>query len=164
MRPTRVHNFGTYFVTTQTWQRRRLFDYDELAQLLLDTIYRYRSQSKFLLHEFVVMPDHLHLIITPEEITLERALQLIKGGYSHAVGLTGRSKLEIWQTGYTDHRIRDFDDLLKHRQYIHLNPVRAKLCANPSGYRWSSANPRYELDDVPQRLKPCELLAEVRHG
>jgi putative transposase len=163
MRPTRVHNFGTYFVTTQTWQRRRLFDCDELARLLLDTIYRYRSQSKFLLHEFVIMPDHLHLILTPNEITLDRAMQLIKGGYSHAVGLTGRSKLEIWQPGYADHRIRDYDDYIRHRDYIHLNPVRAHLCEGARDYPWSSANPRYEID-LPQRLKPCDVLAEVRHG
>jgi putative transposase len=42
----------------------------------------YRTENKYLLHEFVVMPDHLHLILTPQGITLERAMQLIKGGFS----------------------------------------------------------------------------------
>jgi putative transposase len=41
----------------------------------------YREQHKYLLHEFVLMPDHFHLLITPT-LTLERALQLIKGGFS----------------------------------------------------------------------------------
>lgn len=44
MKPKRVHNFGTYFVTTQSWERRTLFRVDELAQLLVSTIYDYRSR------------------------------------------------------------------------------------------------------------------------
>jgi putative transposase len=42
----------------------------------------YRTQKKYLLHEFVVMRDHFHLILTPTGITLERAMQLIKGRFS----------------------------------------------------------------------------------
>jgi putative transposase len=131
-----------------------------LAQLLVDTFYRYRSSEKFYLHEFVIMPDHLHAIITPHEITLERAIQLIKGGYSHAVGQTGRKALEIWQRGYTDHRVRDFSDYEQHRIYIHQNPVRKKLCEHAAEYRWSSAFPGFELDEVPQRLKPLALSTD----
>jgi putative transposase len=149
MMPQRVHNFGTYFVTTQSWGRRALFRVDELARLLVGTLYEYRSRGSFLLHEFVIMPDHLHLMLTPKGITLERSMQLIKGGYSHAVGETGRTNLEIWQPGFTDHRIRDRADYLHHRDYIYQNPVRAGLCAVPQEYAYSSANPAYEVDPLP---------------
>jgi REP element-mobilizing transposase RayT len=61
----------------------------------------YREQRKYLLHEFVVMPDHFHLLITPIE-TLERALQLIKGSFSFRakkeLGFVG----EIWQKSFYD--------------------------------------------------------------
>lgn len=161
MIPHRAHNFGTYFVSSQTWGRRELFKNDELAELLVRTILHYRDQGKFLLHDFVVMPDHLHLILTPQDITLERAMQFIKGGYSHAVSQTGRKSLVIWQKGFTDHRIRDAEDYERHHHYILQNPGKAKL-SDP--YRWCSASPEWRMDEVPQRLKPAELSAEVRHG
>jgi REP-associated tyrosine transposase len=64
------------------FQRKSLFQVEKIASLFIEVLMNYRSEKKYLLHEFVVMPDHLHLIITPTQITLERALQLIKGGFS----------------------------------------------------------------------------------
>jgi Transposase IS200 like len=59
------------------------------------------------LHAFVLMPEHVHLLLTPvSDVTLERAIQLIKGGYSRAFGLEFRGR-EVWQRGFTDHRVRD---------------------------------------------------------
>ena len=164
MIPKRVHNFGTYFTTSQTWGRRALFHAGELARLFLNTLFHYRLQRKYLLHEFAVMPDHVHLIITPVDITLERAMQFIKGGYSHAVAETGRRNLQIWQKGFTDHRIRDFCDYEQHCDYVRQNPVRAKLSRSAGDYLSSSAHPGYELDDLPQRLKPVPLAVGERHG
>jgi len=162
MIPQRAHNFGTYFATTQTWGRRSIFQVDELARLLIETLLHYREQKKYLLHEFVIMPNHLHLLLTPL-ITLERAMQLIKGGYSYRVGQTGR-KLEVWQQGFTDHRIRDYTDYEHHVKYLQFNPVRAGLRPSPEHFVYSSASGLYSLDEVPQRLKPVQLVAEVRHG
>ncbi len=164
MIPQRAHNFGTYFVSTQTWQRRDLFRNEELAQLLVDTMLSCRNRGKFLLHEFVLMPDHLHALITPTGITLERAMQFIKGGYSHSVAETGRRNLEVWQKGFTDHRIRDAEDYLLHREYIYANPAKAGLCATGAKYRWSSATGTWVMDEVPQRLKPEAVLAAEWHG
>jgi putative transposase len=79
--------------------------------LFLKTLYGYRREKRFELHAFVVMPEHLHLLLTPgAEITLERAMQFIKGGYSHALGATFNRPGEVWQRGFTDHRIRDAAD------------------------------------------------------
>src|SRR4051812_9402795 len=108
------------------------------------------------------MPDHFHLIITPENITLERTLQLIKGGFSHRVRQV-RPNLNVWQKSFTDHRIRDAVDYSKHREYLLSNPVRARLSQQPELYPYSSANPLHQTNDVPQRLKPISIAAE-RHG
>jgi putative transposase len=73
----------TYLITSVTAQRRSLFQVTANAQLLQQTIFDYRAQSKFLLHAFVIMPDHFHIIITPApEVSLEKAVQFIKGGFS----------------------------------------------------------------------------------
>ena len=70
-------------------------------------------------------------------------MQLIKGGYSHAFGLEFGRK-EIWQRGFTDHRIRNAEDFARHRDYIHKNPV--GLVERAVEYRCSSAFPGYKLD------------------
>lgn len=100
------------------------------------------------------MPNHFHSILTPTDVTLERALQFIKGGFSHRFGKEVNAKAEIWQRGFTDHRIRDAEDYVQHRNYLIMNPVKAGLCSEPNQYRYSSASGLYKLDAVPQRLKP----------
>jgi putative transposase len=76
---------GTYFVTSSTWQRRRLFVVESYVRLFLTILYGYRREGAYQLHAFVLMPEHVHLLLTPSQnTTLEHAIQLIKGGYSHA--------------------------------------------------------------------------------
>src|SRR5271170_2650694 len=101
MRPTRlISPPETYFVTFSTFQRQRFFVVESYARLFLKTLYSYRRQGRFQPHAFVLMPDHVHLLLTPAaDITLERAMQLIKGGYSHAVSVE-ISRREIWQKGF----------------------------------------------------------------
>ena len=66
----------TFFITTVTWQRVPIFRKEARARLLIEVMLGYRDQGKYLLHEFVVMPDHIHLLLTPApEISLERAVQ-----------------------------------------------------------------------------------------
>jgi putative transposase len=146
----------TFFITTVTAQRKPLFRYESNAKLLLQTILDYRAQKKYLLHEFVIMPDHLHLLITPSDnLSLERAVQFIKGGFSFRL----KSNLTIWQESFTNHRIRNEEDLERHREYIRLNPVRAGLMGRPEEYPYSSAA-FPGLDAVPPGLKPtfaCEV-------
>jgi putative transposase len=137
-------------VTFCTWQHRQLFPVEIYARLFLKTLYHYRRDGHFLLHAFALMPDHVHLLITPSrDVTLERAVQLIKGGYSHALGAIRGRKGEVWQRGFTDHRIRDSEDFAQHRNYIHQNPVRAHIIVASSEYRYCSSFPGFKLDTWP---------------
>jgi putative transposase len=154
-----THNAQSYFVTSDTWERRALFNVESWARLFFKTLLSHRGNS-YLLHEFVLMPDHFHLLMTPL-IALERTIQLVKGGFSHQAKKELGSKMEIWRRGFADHRIRDFEDYDKHRHYIHLNPVKKNLCASPTEYRYSSAFPGWKLDPIPQGLKPMEFLGNV---
>jgi putative transposase len=159
LKPTREHatnNAQTYFVTSDTWERRALFQAEPWARLFFKVLLSHRGDA-YLLHEFVLMPDHFHLLITPFA-ALERAVQLVKGGFSYQVKKELRSNLEIWRRGFADHRIRDWEDYDKHAHYIHLNPVKRLLCARPEEYRYSSAYPGWRLDPVPQGLKPQNPL------
>lgn len=145
---------GTYFVTFSTWQRRRLFVVEPYARLFLKTIYAYRREGNFQLHAFVLMPEHVHMLLTPaEDVTLERSVQLIKGGYSHAFGVEFGKHKEVWQRGFTDHRIRDREDFEKHRQYIHNNFVARRLLNRAAEYRYCSAYPGFKLDQLTSAAK-----------
>jgi REP-associated tyrosine transposase len=128
---------------------------ENLARLLLDVLYENRKLGRFQLHEFVVMPDHFHLILTPApDKPLERALQYIKGGYSFRVKRELAYKGLPWEKSFTNHRIHDFDDYQQHRDYVHQNPVKAGLVKTPAEYPYSSAHPGFELDLRPPWLKP----------
>ncbi len=147
---------GTYFITAGTFQKQQLLQSDRMAHLFLDVLLGYRSQKKYLLHEFVLMPDHFHLLITPL-LTLERALQLIKGGFSFRAKSELGFRGEIWEKSFYDRRVRDWEEYLAFRQYIHKNPVKRGLAPVPEEYPYGSARAGMALDAVPQRLKPSEL-------
>jgi len=143
----------TFFITTVTWRRLPIFRVEARARLLIEVIVGYRDQGKYLLHEFVVMPDHIHLLLTPVDgISLERAVQFIKGGYSYR--LRKVEKIQVWQESFTNHRIRKAEDFERHREYVRTNPVRARLVRDAAAYPLSSASSAFRLDAMPQGLKP----------
>jgi REP-associated tyrosine transposase len=151
---------STYFVTANVFQRKGLFQVDKIARLFIEILLNYRNEKKYLLHEFVVMPDHFHLIITPAGITLERAMQFVKGGFSFHLNKGLRLKREPWQPSFVDRRIRDSLEYQRFKNYIWENPVKRFLAKAPGEYPYSSANPVFKLDPVPQRLKPISLAAK----
>jgi putative transposase len=140
-------------------ERRRLFHVEKIARLFIEVMLDYRAQKKYFLHEFVVMPDHLHLIITPNGITLERAMQFVKGGFSFQANKGLKFKRNFWQPSFADRRIRDSLEYQKYKDYIWQNPVKKFLAKTPQEYPYSSANPAFTLDPVPQRLKPIASAA-----
>jgi len=146
-------------VTTSTWGRRSLFHKERWSELLIDTLYHYRGAA-YLLHEFVIMPDHIHILLTPLT-SLEKATQFIKGGFSFRAKKELGSNMEVWQKGFQDHRIRDAADYDVHVTYIRQNPVRKHLCEEPQKYPYSSAHSGFACDPVPQGLKPKALGAAV---
>ena len=120
---TQRQKLSTYAVTILTHERHRLFQRTEIADLMIATLFRYRDQSKFALHAFAVMPDHLHVFITPAiDQSTARCVQFIKGGFSFAVRTLFPG--EVWHSGYHEHRIRDAADMAAQKQYIANNPVR----------------------------------------
>ena len=155
LRPNRevaTSNGQTYFVTSNTAGRKPFFRHERWAKLFVDVMLGYRPE-RFLLHEFVAMPDHFHALITPQE-SLEKAVQFIKGGFSfrakRELGWAG----DIWIAGFSDHRIRGEQDFEIHRRYIARNPVEAGLAGREGEFAFCSANGSFELDSFPRGLKP----------
>jgi len=115
----------TYFVTAVTAQRRRLFQVTATAELLEHTILDYQSQGKFLLHAFVIMPDHFHALITPApDVSLEKALQFIKGGFSFRL----KSKFDVWMRSFNESQIMSEEKFIKLRAIHRGEPGTARAC------------------------------------
>jgi putative transposase len=127
---------------------------ERAARPFLRVLYEYRAQNKFRLHDFVVMPDHVHLLLTVEsETTIERAVQFIKGGFSFRAGKELGMRSPVWQKGFSEVRITDSEGFLQVRTYIRNNPVARHLVADPRDYPDSSAHPGFELDPIPRGLE-----------
>jgi putative transposase len=138
----------TYFVTTVTAERHSLFQVTATAELLKQTILDYRRQGKFLLHAFVIMPEHFHALITPApNISLEKAMQFIKGGFSFRL----KSKHEVWMRSFNESQIMSEEKFINCMRYIEDNPVRRGLAATPEAYPFSSATCQL-MDPMPLHL------------
>ncbi len=114
---------STYFVTANVSERRSLFQVEKIARLFIEIIFHYRSEKKYWIHDFVVMPDHFHLILTPTGVTLERAMQFIKGGFSFRLNRNLKARRDVWQTSFVDRRVRDSLEYQRFKDYIWQNPV-----------------------------------------
>ncbi|MGH9734228.1 MAG: REP-associated tyrosine transposase [Candidatus Acidiferrales bacterium] len=160
-----THRIGpgfTYFVTTKCWQNRAVFQVGENAQILIECMLRYRDRGAFALHDFVLMPNHLHLILTPATNTsLEKAMQLIKGGSSHEIHQRRELRLQIWQAGFHEESIRDLADYLKKAEYIRMNPVRARLVERSEDWQYGSACGHHGMDSIPERLNDFASAAKA---
>jgi putative transposase len=125
-----------------------------VAEILVQRILGCRDRGAYQLHEFVVMPNHFHLLMTPGETTsLEKAVQLIKGGSSHEIHLQTGNKLEIWQVGFHDWTIRDAEDYRTKVGYIQMNPVQARLVERPEDWQFGSACGKFVMDSIPEKFK-----------
>lgn len=130
LRPTR-----TFFVTSKTSIGRRLFQRERNAGLMIEVLRSLVAQRKLRLDDFVTMPDHVHLLITVNEgMTIEKAMQLIKGRFSHRLAHDFGFKGDIWQRGFSEVQVIGEESIKKHREYIAANPVRAGLVHNEESY------------------------------
>ena len=114
---------------------RALLQSDRNATLFIDVLRSYVAAKKFKVHDFVVMLDHVHLLMTVNaDISIEKAVQFIKGGFSYRLnketGYTG----EVWQKGFSEVRVNDKASLAKYREYIAGNPVKRGLANSPEEY------------------------------
>ena len=127
--PSRASRPGTYFVTTATYNPRRLFQSSANAELFLETLQHYRGLGHYKLHAFVVMPDHVHFVIT---LTEDRGISAgdFAPGFKRLLRKRLISQTWEWQRGCFDRLLRSGEDLHNKWLYLEQNPVRAGLVEN----------------------------------
>ncbi|MGD0157542.1 MAG: transposase [Terracidiphilus sp.] len=126
LNPSRI-----FFATTGTSMGRRLLQSERNASLLIDVLRSLVTERRFELHDFVIMPDHLHLLLTVyDDMTIEKAMQLVKGRFSRQLSQEFGYRGEVWQRGFTEVQVMNQEIFEKHREYIAQNPVKAGLAAS----------------------------------
>jgi putative transposase len=130
LNPSRI-----FFATTKTSMGLRLLQSERNANLLIDVLRSVVAERKFQLHDFVIMPDHVHLLIeVRDDMTVEKAMQLIKGRFSHRLSHECGYRGEVWQRGFTEVQVMNKQTFDAHRAYIAENPVKAGLAASVEEY------------------------------
>jgi putative transposase len=130
------------FITAVTYKRRRIFTTKQCIQLLLSTINAVNVLRPFDMLAYVVMPDHIHLLIkTPEDSpNYSPIISSIKRNFirNYRKDVDADDSSPIWQSRFWDHVIKDDDDFEKHLDYIHWNPVKHGFVDDPIKWQWST--------------------------
>ena len=126
---------NTFVVTICVSPRRAIFSDEAINSVLLEEIQQLNNEGAWTAHVFCLMPDHLHLMITPGPEGLSAAVKLFKGRTASKTRNL-REAGRLWQRSYFDHRIRSSESFSDKCAYILLNPVRAGLCDVPEDFKW----------------------------
>jgi putative transposase len=125
-----------HFVTFSCYHRRPLFQPDASKAIFETALERTRRKFNLRVYGYVVMPEHVHLLLgEPEQGLLSEALKSFKQGVSRR--LLGDTE-HFWQKRYYDFNIRNARQFSEKLRYIHRNPVKRDLCKRPEDWEWSS--------------------------
>jgi putative DNA methylase len=127
------------FITFNTWKRRTLPA--RARDVVLETIIAGHG-LRFALHAAVVMPDHVHILITPgtdgdgNTYGLSQIMSAVKGAAAHRVNKVLDRSGRVWQTESFDRALRRDEKIQEKAQYICANPLRAGLVSSEDKYPW----------------------------
>jgi len=143
---------GMFFFTVVAHRRRRLFSEAKAREYLRKTVLAVQTERPFELVATVLLPDHLHCIWKLPDGDSDFSIRwaCIKKGFSKLWIAGGGGEAEIsdarhkhrecgiWQRRFWEHRIRNEDDMMRHVNYIHYNPIKHKLVRCPHEWPYSS--------------------------
>ena len=139
-------NEHPYMITTNTMNREPIFTDNKAADIGMDAILFGRKQQWYYLLAFVIMPDHLHLVIIPKDKNISECMKSIKGFTAKKINEVLGREGAIWQSGFYDYILNSEDMILTRIRYIEENPVRKGLVINPEEYKYSSSGYRGKTD------------------
>ncbi len=134
------------FVTTSCFGSAPCFEASVAAELVIEQIDRLRSKGIWWVSEYVVMPDHVHLIVLPIK-PLGYGMQEFKKSVARLINWKGDARGgKIWLDEYHSRVILDAREYANEVQYVWWNPVKAGLVLQPEDFAFSSANPNRKTD------------------
>lgn len=154
---------GTFFLTLVTHNRRPILTSPLARPILRNAWMQTKQRMPFQTDAVCLLPDHLHCLITlPEnDSNFSQRIQMIKGIFSIQYlksggndGKRNQSRIKkgeagIWQRRFWEHMIRDEDDMQRHFDYIHYNPIKHGLTEDVKAWPWSSFHKYVRLGFYP---------------
>ncbi len=132
----------SHFVTFTCYRRLRHLNDPGERDVVVAALEQARLHFSFRLYGFVVMPEHVHLLVSePDRALLANAVQSLKIASAKrtvAARCLGELRSPLWQKRYYDFNIRDHQQFVEKLRYIHRNPVRRGLVDKPEDWKWSS--------------------------
>ncbi len=134
------HSSQSHFVTFSCYHRLPHLATEQLRDVFLTSLEQTRRKYKFRVYGYVIMPEHVHLLISEPEVgVLATALQALKISVARrAVALLPDLDFTLWQKRYYDHNVRTYKSFIEKLRYIHRNPVARGLVDKPENWKWSS--------------------------
>ncbi len=151
------------FITNVTYERSPiLIEHIELYEKALANT---KSNTPFEIIAWVILPDHHHFIIDPYKENVSRIMQRIKMSFASLYRKAhGMRSGRVWQNRFWDHIIRDEDDLRRHVDYIHFNPVKHGMVKSPFEWKQSSVFQYHPEEDWHFDLKLAEKFEGMDFG
>ena len=123
-----------HFLTFSCFRHRPVLGSADARDRFLEILEETRGKYGFHVLGYVVMPEHVHLLVTePERSGLASVVQVVKQRFSRT-----REEDWVWEERYYDFNVRSARKRVEKLRYIHRNPVRRGLVAEPEGWAWSS--------------------------
>ncbi len=149
-----------YHVIVRGNQRRRIFGDDRDRTAYLERIEHYRQRCGFAVYAYVLMSNHVHLLLETKKVSLSKIMQGIQFSYTQSYNRRHRSVGHLFQGRYKAILCDRNAYLLELVRYIHLNPARMRNGVNPGKYRWSSHR-SYLGEKSPVRVETEAVLGQL---
>lgn len=128
-----------YFITTVTHNRKEIFSSKIACELFIVVVTYLKHIYDFSVYGFVIMPDHVHIIIHPcGDKNISEIMKKIKGNFSRMYNKIYNSNGQIWQRSFFESVIRNPNEIIEIIKYIHNNPIRKNLVNRVDEYVYSS--------------------------
>jgi putative transposase len=138
-RPLRIEYLGAlYHITSRGNERKAIFLDDEDRERFLEILLDYHTRYGMLLHSYVLIDNHYHLILETPQGNLLKIMHGINGCYTGYFNRRHGRSGHLFQGRYKGVLVDKDEYLIPLSRYIHLNPVRAKVVSSPEKYNWSS--------------------------
>lgn len=119
--------------------RQACFFHSSDHQSYLETLHYCANRYLVEVHAYVLMTNHIHLLVTPsEKWSVSRMMQLLGATYVANINATYRRTGSLWEGRFKSSLVESEEYCLACYRYIELNPVRAGMCVDPKDYQWSS--------------------------
>ncbi len=129
---------GCKMITIFTYRKRAVFLTDEVNEILCRSLTHHIENGHIIINGYVVMPNHIHLLMRPVEWTISRFVSNFKTYTGQKIKIARDFSRKVWRRRFYDEDITDYDSFIEHLEKLHNNPVKKGLVEFAEDYPWSS--------------------------